>query len=243
MSDRELILSRIRGALNKPSRTPFEPPLYEGSSSSPAPDKAELVRIFIKEAEAQAVKVHEAGTATEAAGILGIILEDLKAKTVFTWSDPVLEHAGISGALKRPGIRILTPAPGIAGEPPERASLKESAAVADAGITGVDFALADTGTLVLLSSYEKSRAASLLPPVHIALLPENRILQDLPALMNQLPQDPAAALDRESAVTLITGTSKTADIELTLVRGVHGPGEVHVIIFDDASLDFPENPA
>lgn len=243
MSDRELILSRIRGALNNAPRPPFEPPLYEGFSSNPVPDTAELVRMFIKEAEAQAVKVHEAGTATEAACMLESILEDLGAKTVIAWSDPVLEHAGISGALKRQGIRNLTPAPGITGEPPERESLKESAALADAGITGVDFALADTGTLVLLSSHEKSRAASLLPPVHVALLPENRILPDLPALMNQLPQDPAAALDRESAVTLITGTSKTADIELTLVRGVHGPGEVHVIVFDGASLDGPESPA
>jgi L-lactate dehydrogenase complex protein LldG len=98
------------------------------------------------------------------------------------------------------------------------------------GVTGSDFALADSGTLVLLSSPGQGRSASLLPPVHVAILPASRILPDLPALLTTLPRTPADALKRGSVVTLVTGTSKTADIELTLVRGVHGPGELHVIL-------------
>ncbi|MFO7786133.1 MAG: LutC/YkgG family protein [Thermodesulfobacteriota bacterium] len=243
MSDRELILSRIRGALNKASRPPSTPPVYEGFTSPLAPATKEMVRMFRKEAEAQDVKVHEASGPPEAGRTLGIILKGLRAKTVFAWSDAVMEHAGIPAALDGLGIRNLTPASGHQGEAPGRAALGNSAALADAGITGADFGLADTGSLVLLSSPKKSRSASLLPPVHIALLPASRILPHLPALLNELPQDPRAALDRGSAVTLITGTSKTADIELTLVRGVHGPGEVHVIIYHSELSDDPERPA
>ncbi len=242
MSDRELILSRIRDALNQASRPPSRPPLCEGLISPLASDTMEMARMFRKEAEAQNVKVHEASNPPEAGRILGIILEGLRAKTVFAWRDAVLEKVGFPCVLNSLGIQNLTPASDQRREPPERTALKESAALADVGVTGADFGLADTGSLVMLSSPGKSRSASLLPPVHVALLSAHRILPQMSALMDQLPRDPVTALERESAVTLITGTSKTADIELTLVRGVHGPGEVHVILFYGEPLLSPERP-
>jgi L-lactate dehydrogenase complex protein LldG len=233
VSDGKLIPSRIREALCKAPRPLMNPPVYNGLVSGSVLDTAELTRTFREEAEAQAVQVHEASGPEEATLILRDILKELKGlngKSVFASSDVVLEHAGIPDVLEELGIHNLCPASGLPGESPGRAALMESAALAGAGITRADFGLADTGTLVLLSSPQNSRAASLLPPVHVALLPANRILPHLPALLNLLPQGPKEALDRASAVTLITGTSKTADIELTLVRGVHGPGQVHVIL-------------
>jgi L-lactate utilization protein LutC len=94
------------------------------------------------------------------------------------------------------------------------------------GITSADYALADTGTLVLLSSPEEARMISLLPPVHIAIVPQERVLTGLDELLTILP-DPAA---QSSSMVLITGPSRTADIEQILVRGVHGPGEIHVVV-------------
>lgn len=104
--------------------------------------------------------------------------------------------------------------------------LRAACASAAFGITSADYALADTGSLVLFSSPEEARMISLLPPVHVALVPRERILTGLDELLTEVPL-PA---DRSSSMLLITGPSRTADIEQILVRGVHGPGEIHVIV-------------
>jgi L-lactate utilization protein LutC len=94
------------------------------------------------------------------------------------------------------------------------------------GITSADYALADTGTLVMLSSPEEARLISLLPPAHIALIPQERILSSLDELLAILPL-PA---EQTSSMVFITGPSRTGDIEQILVRGVHGPGEIHLVV-------------
>jgi len=94
------------------------------------------------------------------------------------------------------------------------------------GISSADYALADTGTLVMLASPAEARLISLLPPVHIAVVPIERVLSGLDELFAVLP-NPAA---QTSSMVLITGPSRTADIEQILVRGVHGPGEIHVVL-------------
>lgn len=104
--------------------------------------------------------------------------------------------------------------------------LRDACAAADLGITSADYALADTGTLVMLSSPEEARLISLLPPVHLAVLPRRRLLSGLDELFTVLPQPSA----QTSSMVLITGPSRTADIEQILVRGVHGPGSIHVVI-------------
>jgi len=235
LSDRERILSRIRGAV---LREPGPLPSSGARPSRPTAadlDEATLARTFREEAAAQSVRVHDAANPPEAGRILAEILERLGAKTAICWNDAFPGRSAVSEAFGACGVQDLTLPPEPAGEAPDRSGFKASAARADVGITGADFALADTGTLVLLSAPGKSRSASLLPPVHVALLPASRILPDLPSLLARLPRSPVLALERGSAVTLVTGTSKTADIELSLVQGVHGPGEVHVIVLTGAS--------
>ncbi len=107
-----------------------------------------------------------------------------------------------------------------------REALQAACATADFGITSADYALADTGTLVLLSSSQEARMISLLPPVHLALVPREILLTGLDELLTLLPQPS----ERTSSMVLITGPSRTADIEQILVRGVHGPGEIHVVV-------------
>jgi len=94
------------------------------------------------------------------------------------------------------------------------------------GITQADYALADTGTLVVFSEPGEGRALSLLVPIHVAILEESRILASLDELIEREPNFP----ERSSAMLFITGPSRTADIERTLTVGVHGPGELHVLI-------------
>jgi L-lactate dehydrogenase complex protein LldG len=98
------------------------------------------------------------------------------------------------------------------------------------GLTGVNAALAATGSLVLLSGSGRSRAASLLPPVHIAVVAADQIVADLESWW---VAQTAAGLDHIrqcSNVVIITGPSRTADIAMQLIMGMHGPRELHLII-------------
>jgi L-lactate dehydrogenase complex protein LldG len=93
-----------------------------------------------------------------------------------------------------------------------------------AGVSEASYGLADTGSVVLLASPEEPRSRHLLPRAHISLLREDRILPGLDELFV------AVGDDLPSALAIITGPSRTADIEQILVIGVHGPGEVHVVL-------------
>lgn len=97
----------------------------------------------------------------------------------------------------------------------------------DAGLTTAQWGIAETGTLVLESAHERHRLASLVPPLHIALLRTSRICDTLGEALGRVQST------ESSVVTFITGPSRTADIELTLVIGVHGPQALHVVLIED----------
>src|SRR5215216_940214 len=96
----------------------------------------------------------------------------------------------------------------------------------DVGISRAQAAIAETGTLVLDSTYERHRLVSLVPPVHIAIVNASSIYATLSETLSMLQ----SAEELSPAVTFITGPSRTADIELTLTIGVHGPQELYVIV-------------
>jgi L-lactate dehydrogenase complex protein LldG len=109
------------------------------------------------------------------------------------------------------------------------ATSRDTFFAADLGISGVDHLIAETGSIALLTQPSEPRSLSLLPPIHIAVAETSQLLPDLfdlfePALWQQRPGGVPSCL------SLITGPSKTGDIELRLVTGVHGPGEVHVVL-------------
>ena len=94
----------------------------------------------------------------------------------------------------------------------------------DAGASTALYALADTGSVVLAASPDEPRAASLLPWTHVTIVHENRILPGLAELFE------AVGGELPSALAIVTGPSRSADIEQKLAVGVHGPGEVHVVL-------------
>ena len=94
----------------------------------------------------------------------------------------------------------------------------------DLGITGAQFGIAETGTLVIESDKEFNRLTSLVPPMHICILETSNLRETLGEILIELEKD----LSR--SITFITGQSRTSDIELTLALGVHGPGELFVIL-------------
>jgi len=93
-----------------------------------------------------------------------------------------------------------------------------------AGVSRAIAGLADTGSVVLAASPDEPRARSLLPDVHVTLLRRADVLPDLAALFQKLGGE------LPSALAIVTGPSRTGDIEQKLVVGVHGPGEVHVVL-------------
>ena len=95
----------------------------------------------------------------------------------------------------------------------------------DVGVSTAQAAIAETGTLVLDSACERHRLVSLVPPVHIAVIKASSIVETLSDALALLQQK-----EISPAITFITGPSRTADIELTLAIGVHGPQELYVIV-------------
>jgi len=212
MISREHVLHKVRAALG---RTAGQPPAAAPPArlSVPVWDPAERWRRFSQALEKLGGKALRAGSADEARGY---VEELLKGRPAVASNAPFLAQCGI------------TDLPGVRSGFSEAAALREACAAAEAGITSADYGLADTGTLVVFSSEQEARLISLLPPIHIALLPAQRLLTGLDELLTLVPQ-PA---QRSSAMVLITGPSRTADIEQILVRGVHGPGEIHVIVVE-----------
>ena len=101
----------------------------------------------------------------------------------------------------------------------------------DVGITSAQWAIAETGTLVLEAERERHRLASLVPPVHIALIESDKIRRTMIEVLESLGRTDKDQLSR--TITFITGPSRTSDIELNLTIGVHGPGELYVIIIEN----------
>ena len=95
----------------------------------------------------------------------------------------------------------------------------------DVGISTAQAGIAETGTLILDSACERHRLVSLVPPVHIAIINASAIVATLADALTLLQQK-----EISPAITFITGPSRTADIELTLTIGVHGPQDLYVIV-------------
>jgi L-lactate dehydrogenase complex protein LldG len=96
------------------------------------------------------------------------------------------------------------------------------------GISGCDYALADSGSLVILHNYENQRLISLAPETYIGIVKTSQMLKDRFDLASLLEKG-----DKTAAVTFITGVSRTADVALQVVLGMHGPRQVYIILIED----------
>lgn len=117
----------------------------------------------------------------------------------------------------------------------QRQTLRDLLARADIGLSGADYVIAETGTLALSTLPGQMRGVSLLPPVHVAVVKHSQIVGTMADCLAILQDEGQANVqDRlTSCVSFITGPSRTGDIELSLTVGVHGPGELHLVILDD----------
>ena len=176
-----------------------------------------------------------AGSPEDAADYVADAASRASSGMVVASAHPVLRDIGIEAAITSAGARCETLAVGEAGSDEERQerrdALRRTALEAVIGVTAADYAIAETGSCAVLPGAGVSRLVSLLPPVFIALVEPDRVLPTLDDLFAILDN----GLKTGSAngyAGIITGPSRSADIEQTVTVGVHGPGEVHMVVLD-----------
>ena len=184
---------------------------------------------FQREFERVGGVFHRVATVHEVATVMGRLARERDARSVVSW------HPSALGFDPTPGLAAeqLTAhsMPDDMPDAAERRFLRETIAATPLGLTGVDLALAETGTMILRSGAGRPRSTSLLPATHVAVFDRTVLVESLAQVSVFLEawhtEDASGA-----AINFITGPSRTADIELTLTRGVHGPKEVHAIFVE-----------
>ncbi|UCG24549.1 MAG: lactate utilization protein, partial [Chloroflexota bacterium] len=178
---------------------------------------------FVETLKTNKGEAHQSPSLEEALSLVGQLLHEIGARKVIADGHPVLESADLPG--RWPEIDWFVIGRSVGDSSPE--DLRVFAAAADAGLSVATAALAETGTVVIATGSGRSRLTGLLPPAHIVLAPASHLSTDLFTWTALRPDV------LPSSVTLISGPSKTADIEQTMAVGVHGPGRFIVILYDE----------
>lgn len=214
---REEFVARVRQAVRQRPVSEPEPPARDERVVRLARDTDDLVARFVAAQELSGGTAHVLQSAEQLGETVRAIVAEHGLKTALAEADERVEP--LAAAAAAAGVRVRRW--GAGGD--------EVAAAfdVDAGLTGCAWALAETGSLVLTSSPATGRLISLAPLVHVALVRRDQIVPDLIDLFGP---DALGGQALPAGTAIITGPSKTADIELKLVTGVHGPGFVHAII-------------
>jgi L-lactate dehydrogenase complex protein LldG len=197
-----------------------EAPAADPGALVPEGPPGDLLERFCDELAAAAGAPHRVGTVD---GALEVVLDLMQGHHTFM-ARGNLPVPGLAGRLIHDGYRIVgSDVPRDAGERKRHQLEYESLEV---GITAVDGLLAESGSIVVTSGRESPRMASLIPEVHIALATTDQIYWSLSHFFSER----ADAVTQGSNMVVITGPSRTGDIEQTLTLGVHGPRQLHVIV-------------
>lgn len=223
---RESFLAHIRHQL----KSAYLPDVEVKKPAVPAPLEhsdntlEKLVEQFSQEVIALSGEVYHANSESDVYEQILDIFAQKEANEFIAWHDQYLPIANLNARLSANGYtkRELD----IPNEPETRRNTHLGLSDVAIGLTSAMSALADTGSLVVQCGVGRSRLASLLPPVHIALLKKEQLL---PSMAHFIQAHPEAAKETSNLV-FVTGASRTADIEQTLTLGVHGPKELHVIL-------------
>lgn len=250
MSSQEVFLSRIRRALHRdalPAGT--RPPLVYDDVDQPGLDEVrERLRrqrpALIAQAQEQLTavggQVTRVDSEAEVVAALRRIVEAKQARRVVRWPSELLQALEVDAVLRQDGlgvnITVAPAAPAVGRE--TRHALREAVSQADLGLTGVEYVIAETGTLALVALPGQMRGVSLLPPVHVAVARADQMVASMADCLLLLRAG-GGDLQHQltSCVSFVTGPSRTGDIELTLTVGVHGPGELHLIILDPPAAE------
>ena len=218
---RDRILGSVRDSLVR-AVLPDATPTLASPRQPRLPDDT-LAGRFTAALEGLKGHVHRVATSTEAAAAVLEIARQHDATTFLSWDEEALSCPGVLASLAGHGVRRIPY--DVPTDTADRQRLMTRLGGVPLGLTGADAALADSGALVLTAGPGRGRLVSLLPPVHVAIVPITRLVSSLGVLIEDRP----GLLDEASNVVAIAGPSRTADIEMTLTHGVHGPKHVHVV--------------
>ena len=253
-SKQEAFIGKIRSALGKsPNDLPGETDLcasrfsddtkaiLEGIKNRSQAERQQLLDRFIEMAAPIKLNVIVLkDKASVAAAITDLIKnkdpEWGDQKNIVTWQHPLIERLNLSEALADQNVPVHvvefdnSESEGITTEK-EREQLRQHVIDSYIGITSADYCMADTASLVMRTRPGQARSVSLVPSIHIGVIYLDQIIWDLKELYALLSFDPEVSKEGlTNCMTFISGPSKTADVEATMVHGAHGPREVYVYV-------------
>lgn len=238
---KEEFLASVRQILGRPSGSAPQPPyprLADTLAGLEAQVREMRLRLdtgqaarqdqLLQQAELRGWHVFRTANPEEALEYIGSVANSAGVKTIARSNQEVFQGLPLEAAMERQGIETVVIA---RNEAHSRESLREEIIGAGMGITGADLAVAETGSVVVIPRSGLSRLVSVVPPIHLALVRPQDLVDTLDDvfLLRRLQYHKSGG-DMGSYLNFITGPSRTADIEQTLVIGVHGPKEVHMVL-------------
>jgi L-lactate dehydrogenase complex protein LldG len=213
----ESIRHRTRTGRYKPTHAPdiAWTPGEEPRESAPIEDPPAR---FIEELEMLGGHGKRAENLEGAREYILSLAQERGAKRLIRWDVEELEELGVDEPLRGAGVEVALWR--------DLEDFREVAATADIGLSTAEWAIADTGSLVLTSGPGKGRTVTLLPPTYVAVLPAERVLRTVPEAIEKY----AGEGELPANVVFHTGPSRSGDIEMEIFVGMHGPGDVHVVL-------------
>jgi L-lactate dehydrogenase complex protein LldG len=221
MTDRaeflESIRHRTRAGNYKPTHAPDVAWTGEDGPRESAPIEDPASR-FVEELEALGGHAERVETPEEAREYILSLARERGAKLLIRWDVEELDALGVDGPLREAGVEVALWR--------DLEDFREVTARADIGLSSAEWAIADTGSLVLTSGPGKGRTVTLLPPTYVAVVAAERVLRTVPEAIEKYAGDGGLPAN----VVFHTGPSRSGDIEMEIFVGMHGPGDVHVIL-------------
>jgi L-lactate dehydrogenase complex protein LldG len=219
VADRTVFLESIRHRAGryKPTHAPDVAwtPREEPRESPPIEDPPAR---FIEQLEALGGNGRRVETPEKARDYVLALAREREAKLLVRWDVEELDELGVDEPLREAGVEVVVWR--------DLEDFKDVAATSDVGLSTAEWAIAETGSLVLTGGAGRGRTVTLLPPTYVAVVPADRVLRTVPEAIEKYAREEALPAN----VCFHTGPSRSGDIEMTLTIGVHGPGDVHVIL-------------